>query len=553
MLENALIMANIARMSNFIFRHEKRIPFFLGLVFMAVTIPGIAWGAPDIRNPDELVMRVDHAFSGDFSFFDQQNFDYPSLPKYVMYGIGYIVYKMGFTKADFVIAARLLSVLLGGCVVMMTYRITRRLGGKPVAGIFAGLITSFSSLMTGNARFAHNDLYLTFFIILVVYFSIRYWETKQRLWLYTAFLSVGLAASSKYNGVILVLVPLVLFGLWCAQVKKISLSSIETLFIGLILSFGGYALGTPKSLLWMAFYLKRMMPAFLRNGEYGHRPDKLIGFLGQWQIFIDAVGILVFLIFLAAFIWFVIRLVRKSLRRESIVGDRLHLVSIVVLAIIAFDIPLWFSYNYPPRFFLPLIPMFSILVGIFAQGIMDKVIKSRFLFARWLVGMVGIVIIVVSLLRVISVMLLFMNDARNDASAFLTTLPTGTSIENTFYPPHVDEGQFMRVQRYPIYITKYMGQPPAPTNRSYNQGEAGLIERGTDYLLIDSFTYTYDDFNNPWICQENSVECNFHKQLVMGQTRYKLIKSFSYELPQYLPKLTVDFVNPVIQIYKYVK
>ena len=543
-------MVITTRLSDFISRHERWIPIVLGLIFAAVTIPGIAWGAPDIRNPDEIVMRVNQAFSGNFSFFDQQNFDYPSLPKYVMYGIGYVVYRIGLTKTDFVIAARLMSVLLGVCVVMMTYGITRRLGAKPYASILAGSIVLLSSVMTSNARFAHNDLYLTFFAVLVVYFSIRYRESEQRLWLYAAFFSVGLAASSKYNGVILILIPLALVGFKFIPIRKISLPNIEILFIGLILTFGGYVLGTPTALLWMAFYLKRMIPAFFRNGVYGHLPDTPIGFIGQWQTFFYAAGILVFLAFLTAFAWFAIRLVRVTLRRGNIRSDKLDLVSIVLFAVVVFDIPLWFAYDYPPRLFLPLIPLLSILVGMFVQEIMDRVIQPRMRWARWLVGLVGFSIILTSFLSVISVMLLFINDARNDAGAFLKTLPPGASIEFTLYPPHIEENNFSRVQRYPIYITKYIEQPPAPSDRNFNQGETGLIARGTVFLVTDSFTYTYDDFDDPWICQKNPVECDFLKRLTAGETHYKLIKTFFYKLPAYLPQISVDFVNPDIRIYK---
>lgn len=146
-----------------------------------------------------------------------------------------------------------------------------------------------------------------------------------------------------------------------------------------------------------------------------------------------------------------------------------------------------------------------------------------------------------------------LNDPRTAAGSYISTLPSGTSIEYTLYPPYINGSQFSRVKSYPIYINKYIGQPPAPGNRVYNQGEAGLIARGTNYLVIDSFTYLYDNFNDPWICQHNLVECDFYNKLITNKTSYKLIATFSYNLPPYLPQLSIAFVNPVIQVYKYEK
>jgi dolichyl-phosphate-mannose--protein O-mannosyl transferase len=172
-----------ARPLSFISKSEKYIPIFLFLLFVAVTIPGISWGVPHIWNPDELVNRVDSALHGNFSYFDQTNFDYPSLPKYVMYGIGFIIYRMGYTKTVFMIVARLMSVFLGGLAVVLTYKIARQLGANIYAGCLSGLLMLFSSDLTHNARFAHNDLYLTFFVILVIYFSLKYLSSNQRIWL----------------------------------------------------------------------------------------------------------------------------------------------------------------------------------------------------------------------------------------------------------------------------------------------------------------------------------------------------------------------------------
>src|SRR3990172_9445935 len=98
------------RFTSFIIRNEKLIPAFIFLLFLAASIPGVNWGVPALWNPDEMIWRVDSALRGEIIFDETEpDFNYPSLPKYVMFGIGKIVYGMGFSRSDFFISARVFS------------------------------------------------------------------------------------------------------------------------------------------------------------------------------------------------------------------------------------------------------------------------------------------------------------------------------------------------------------------------------------------------------------------------------------------------------------
>jgi hypothetical protein len=147
-------------------------------------------------------------------------------------------------------------------------------------------------------------------------------------------------------------------------------------------------------------------------------------------------------------------------------------------------------------------------------------------------------------------LLLFSNDARIAASGFLKTLPVGTSLEHTYYPPTIPTERFTREHNYPIYFRKAQNEPLPTSNRyEFNAGEAGLDDRLTDYLVIDSFTS--DKFENPYVCADMQVECDFFKQLETGKSdHYALLAEFKYELPAWLPQIHVDFVNPTIRIYE---
>ncbi len=565
----------MSKLTDFLNRHEKWIPFGLFLVFLLVTLPGIDWGAPDLWNPDELVWRVIKALDGEMKFDETEpDYNYPSLPKHVMYGVMGLARAWGASPTAMLVSARLVSVLLGGLTVLLIYSMAKAAGAHPYIRLFSAFLAISNTALVHNARFAHNDLYLLFFVTLSLFAVIRYSLTAQRLWLYLAFFSAGCAASSKYTGVSIValLLAVFLFVEW-RSFRRDWLRQFETLFIAVMLTGMGFVLGTPKALLWASFYFKRMVPAALRFASYGRGPDSLIGLYGQWDTFREAVGTSVYYLFLLAFAWFALSLLFQAItssrqspianrksptsfgddveNRQSPSGTMSKIVSILLAAIVIFDLPFLMSYNYVPRFFLPFLPMFAVLAGLFVEDVfavlLPKLPAQR--VTAYLVSLALLLVIAASFLRVVSVALLFANDARTPAGAFLKTLPPGTLLEFTLYPPTVPEGHFSKARNYPIYMIKYPGET-VPTNKPYlyNQGEDGLYERQVDYLVVDSFTYSR--FSDAYVCETNPVECQFFNRLLAGQTGLRLLASFEYSLPPFLPQISLAAVNPVIKVYE---
>src|SRR5574342_190529 len=120
----------------FLEKYESLIPLLLFIVFLALTLPGISWGAPSTWHPDEIVVRsIKVLFDPEYRF-DEVNFDYPTLPQYVMYGLGRLVLDLGYREKEILISARVVSAILAGLTVLLTYLITRRIGGNIwVAGL----------------------------------------------------------------------------------------------------------------------------------------------------------------------------------------------------------------------------------------------------------------------------------------------------------------------------------------------------------------------------------------------------------------------------------
>jgi len=282
------------KFADFFIKYEFVIPGLIFIFFMAAALPGIQWGAPELWNPDELVWRAANALRGELVFDETEpDFNYPSLPKYVMYGIGLITYGMGRSDVAFIVAARGFAAVLGGLAGVLVYYLTRLIGANKRISTLAGLLYVLSGVAAANSRFSHNDLYLQFFTILSVYFVVKYQYTGALRWLYLSFFSVGLAASSKYTGGSLILLPTLAFIVsnW-AEVRTRWRSIIGGLFLGGVVSYLGYGLGTPKSLLAPVYYFSGMIPALRNYPQYGFNSGIPIGFFGQWAVFENAVGLL---------------------------------------------------------------------------------------------------------------------------------------------------------------------------------------------------------------------------------------------------------------------
>ena len=525
-------------------KYEFIVPAMLFVLFLALTLPGISWGAPIGWHPDEIVARSINALHGKWKF-SEINFDYPDLPQYAMFFLGKLLLSIGKTDGDILVASRVLSAALAGLTVVLAYIIARRIGGSVQVAGLSGLLLICVSEMSHNGRFAHNDTYVTFFITLSVLFLINYATAYQRGWLYASLLTVGMAASSKYNGISLVIAPILIYLIAQRHVIfKRPLRTLETLLIGGGLTFLGFAFGTPKALTWMAYYFKRMIPALLRTGNYLRQPDSLRGSIGQYAVFANGLGLPIFILFTASFLWVCHKIYRAYLTRSKRNDLQSRHFAILLIALIAIDLPIMVSFNYPIRFFLPMMPIFAVFSAFFVERLFQQTSYRKITSAALAL------IVLFSLARNISVMLLFINDARIPASAYLKTLSTGTSLEHTYYPPTIPSERFEREHNYPIYFRKAQNEPlPVDKRYLYNAGEFSLNERKTDYFVVDSFTT--DKFKNSYTCADMQAECDFFKQLETGRSdHYKLLMEFKYTLPRWLPQIHVDFVNPTISIYE---
>ena len=255
------------------------------LVALGLRLWGIGFGLPNLYHPDEdavLIPAITIVKTGDL---EPTRMEYGTLHIYVLTAVsvvvflisarnGYIttpeqlaVFERGtypavYAHPEYFLAARATSALIGTAIVLLIYMLARRLGNQRQAVMAAVLAAILPALVT-HAHFATPDTLLTFFSLLALILLLRAYDNWERntMWAYAgAGFVCGLAASTKYNGVVLAF-PLLLVPL--LKVRQLDdLLSVRTL-IGPLAMVAGFLAGTPYALLnipkflfWVGYSLR---------------------------------------------------------------------------------------------------------------------------------------------------------------------------------------------------------------------------------------------------------------------------------------------------------
>lgn len=98
---------------------------------------------------------------------------------------------------------RLPSAIFGMSVIGMVYVLAKEMFDNKVALTAMGLV-SLSGVLLVQSRIAMNDIFVTFFILVVVYLFERYRKTQANKWLLWLGVSLGLAVATKWSGFFIV-------------------------------------------------------------------------------------------------------------------------------------------------------------------------------------------------------------------------------------------------------------------------------------------------------------------------------------------------------------
>ena len=186
----------------------------------AVRFQGLDFGLPHTRcRPDEN--KILGILTSPWRSFHPDSFAYPSLYKYLVlaanggyYAVGRALWRFDGAAdfmAEYVVAprtmylvARSLAAGLGVATVFLVYR-AARLVTTPRAALVAAFFLGLAHLHVRDSHFAVTDVPMTFFLVGALYFVLKaHADGRLRDYLLAGLLC-GLATSTKYSAVFLVL------------------------------------------------------------------------------------------------------------------------------------------------------------------------------------------------------------------------------------------------------------------------------------------------------------------------------------------------------------
>ena len=194
----------------------------LGLV-LALLAAGLLrfWALPhgvpfsvQVDEPEVMVRAVRMMKSGDLN---PHFFDYPTLYMYLQALVATARFLAGAMRGEwaslaqapheaFYLWGRAVTAILGTATVWVLYRVGLRWGRQ--TALLAAVMFAVMPLHVRESHYVLTDVPVTFFVMLAVLLSLRAHETATASWFAIAGAAVGLAAATKYNGAIAIVVPL---------------------------------------------------------------------------------------------------------------------------------------------------------------------------------------------------------------------------------------------------------------------------------------------------------------------------------------------------------
>lgn len=443
----------------------------------------ISYDLPYVFHPDEpavVDVAVKIVKNGDFN---PHFFHYPSLVFYV-HAAGYALYYalgraggafnslsdlsnlsslvMGTTVAPdpaIVLIGRGITLALGLGSVLLVYLAGRALTQSRAVGALAAFFMAISPTFIYHSRIITPDTFVTFFALVVLYFTIRLFH-EGKTWHYVAAaVAVGLTAGSKYNGVLSGILPVAAHFLrdgrrgW----RDWRLYAMP-LLSGLV-----FLLTTPYSLLdYPAFSEALAFDAtHYATGHAGMEGDTVrwyLGFLWQTTTVLPLLAL--------------IQVARGLLQRSKTTALLASFPIVYILFISRFIVR-------NDRTLLPALPFLFLLAAILLVDWYRRAIRVKSAGRRWLAT--AAVAILVLLLVAQPLRLSIAENAWRDGEQTLPTaanwindnLPAGSKVAIESYGPFIDASKFT-IQPF----DKIIDSPPE-----------WYVAEGYNYLIVSRARY----------------------------------------------------------------
>ena len=195
------------------------------LVGLGLRLVGIDFGRPYVYHPDEFLIAKPAMSMVASGGWDPHIYLYPSALMYaekvVVVGVhaltgatlddaisvGYADYEALPEQFPYFLAGRVLVAILGSLTVLVVFAAGRMIAG-PIAGLVAALVISVAPLTVVQSHYLTTDIPAALLVAVSIAIAIRWPDSSRGLVL--AGLAAGLAASTKYNAILVLIVPITL-------------------------------------------------------------------------------------------------------------------------------------------------------------------------------------------------------------------------------------------------------------------------------------------------------------------------------------------------------
>ncbi|MCX8082124.1 MAG: glycosyltransferase family 39 protein [bacterium] len=539
---------------------EKKIIVILALIYLITGISGIKWGLPssylnkiyfyqsssleqnlnDIEFSHGKLPRYTYnpirSYHPDEYFIIKtlQSINLPSLKFSIgqfsiggvyLYMYGFLLFILSFTGlvhlnkdityyflhpeeiAKFYLTGRIICLIYGLGIVLLTYIITRKISKNRTAPFIASIILIFSPLFLLNSHYMYVDIPGTFWIMLSLYLSIRYCQDKWKSGPLIIGLFTGLAAGTKITFILSFFISILAILL---TEKK-----IQDLFKQFTLTFCGFLF---SFVLFNPFCFFALKELFFGTGQ----GSVAFSFTPLFYILSLKYG-LGLLLFVFLFIGIIFS-GQKIFERERI---------LILLWGLFFFFVLSSCSGKFARYILPIVPLFIIL-GIDFWFSYSKINLVKFLKK----GILSLVLISTFIYGMAFEMLFIKENIRTEAGVWIKeNIPAGSSIGVTEVPWQFQMPPF----DYYVYKVEVTGYDIE-----------SLKETQPDYFILSSFQAPIPPY--PLKLQKERI--NFYKEFIatgmyteeMRFEKYPSLGFISFRFKT-LPEDLI-YLNPSIVIYR---
>ena len=481
------------------------------LLASVLRMSGLDFGLPAPYHPDELKKAGVIVSMQERESLNPQYFLHPSMLLYASYGV-YSVVISHISSLDvesgIILAGRSVSALAGIISVVLLVLIGTKLHSRRL-GLFAGALLAVFPLHVTCSRYLKEDSLLVCFLLLAFYFTLRAAESRKFLDFVLSASAVGLAAGTKYSGVLGV--GLLLSAPWITSRSFVPTWKLFPKIIFALLIFVplGFLLCTPYAVLDTSSFFKGI--AFETEHMLIGHGGEIDAWSQYWMYHLrrslmPGVQVFPLLLFLLAV--------------GVAIGTRNVLWLVVAASALGFYLPAeWVKAKpapQPERYVLPCLPFIALLASWLVLQLPER--STRIL--------VAVLLLAFPAYASFRLALELKHDTREQMASWMREeLPEDShlAVDGGFYSPAFLEKDFQ---------VKHLHVSTKPWE--YRSGS--LKRRHVDYVVLSSLSYDryFEQPNAPKAIRE------VYKQLFGSLALVKEVK------PQYK---TYGFHNPTVRLY----